>query len=249
MNYITFGGTYANQPQPNTRWEVSYNNGIVLKEGTGGWLDSGILELKLDKPISASSIKVEVFNSKSIHLRGRGGFTEIEDDRSTKPKATLIQYLPSAVTGDIIELSDTYKLYQDNKLIFEYLNAEKVKDSASNVKKQFPLSVVKVTQPDEIYKLGEGGKVIATIDVIYHSVKRAIVLNSISDKAGLINFGGDCDNGNYVLLISEKPFDFKDRSVNLYNAEWIFRQGLLNNGEFINEKEAEDLGLIIRHCD
>ena len=43
VNYITFGGTYPNQPQPNSMWRISYlRNGTwtVLEEGKGGWIDS-----------------------------------------------------------------------------------------------------------------------------------------------------------------------------------------------------------------
>ncbi len=104
INYITFGGTYDNQPQPNTTWIISYKkekDWEVIDYGVGGWIDSGIYEWKPEnmQPIKTKGIKVELYsNGKedlvSIHLRGRGGKSQSEDDTSTETKATLIQLLP-----------------------------------------------------------------------------------------------------------------------------------------------------------
>ncbi len=104
INYITFGGTYPNQPQPNTAWRISYRNNAVwtiIEEGTGGWIDSGIYvwDITDQQPITADAIKVELYsdgvnNLISIHLRGRGGDSTYGDDSATLPKATLIQLLP-----------------------------------------------------------------------------------------------------------------------------------------------------------
>ena len=103
VNYITFGGTYDNQPQPNSLWRVSYfynGNWTTLEEGVGGWIDSGIYEWGggSQTPIVASALRVQVYSDGvndlvNIHLRARGGRSSNVDDRSTTPKATLIQYL------------------------------------------------------------------------------------------------------------------------------------------------------------
>ncbi|WP_299113639.1 fibronectin type III domain-containing protein [uncultured Winogradskyella sp.] len=103
INYITFGGTYANQPQPNTMWRISYRTDGVwttLEEGQGGWIDSGIYEWggANVNPIEADALRVQFYSDGlnslvSIHLRGRGGISSNINDSATTPKATLIQYL------------------------------------------------------------------------------------------------------------------------------------------------------------
>ncbi len=104
INYITFGGVYPNQPQPNTAWRISYlNNSVwsIIEEGIGGWIDAGIYvwDNTDQQPITADAIKIELFSDGtndlvSIHLRGRGGDSSFGDDSATLPKATLIQLLP-----------------------------------------------------------------------------------------------------------------------------------------------------------
>jgi hypothetical protein len=103
INYITFGGSYDNQPQPNTMWRISYRNlgnWTTLDEGQGGWIDSGIYEWGggTENPIEADAIRVQLYSDGSndvihIHLRGRGGTSTAVNDSATTPKATLIQYL------------------------------------------------------------------------------------------------------------------------------------------------------------
>ncbi|MBU2920707.1 DUF5011 domain-containing protein [Winogradskyella psychrotolerans] len=106
INYVTFGGTYANQPQPNAMWRVSYLNNdewITIEEGQGGWIDSGIYEWdgRYESTITAAALRVQVYSDGetdlvSIHLRGRGGISNYRNDSGTETKATLIQYLPEA---------------------------------------------------------------------------------------------------------------------------------------------------------
>ncbi|MEM6717408.1 MAG: PKD domain-containing protein, partial [Cyanobacteria bacterium P01_C01_bin.147] len=108
INYITFGGTYPNQPQPSTLWRISYLSGgswVTLDEGQGGWIDSGIFEWDNTDgvPITADALRVQVFSDGdndlvSIHLRGRGGRSFGTNDSGTQTKATLIQYLPGEGT-------------------------------------------------------------------------------------------------------------------------------------------------------
>lgn len=110
FNYITFGGTYTNQPQPNAVWEISYlSQGVwyTLEEGVGGWIDSGIYEYDglFEKPVVAKALRVRIYSDGvndlvSIHLRGRGGVSFGVDDSDTFPKATLIQYLQKEPKAD-----------------------------------------------------------------------------------------------------------------------------------------------------
>ncbi|WP_439152381.1 PQQ-dependent sugar dehydrogenase [Winogradskyella sp.] len=104
VNYITFGGAYLNQPQPNSMWEISYfsdGNWVTLDSGQGGWINGGIFEWGggTQTPVETLGVRVQIFSDGnydlvSIHLRGRGGTSLIEaDDSATTPKAALIQYL------------------------------------------------------------------------------------------------------------------------------------------------------------
>ncbi len=105
INYVTFGGVYPNQPQPNALWRISYRNQgvwITLNEGQGGWLNAGIFEWggANQTAIIADALRVQVYSDgindvQSIHLRARGGVSNNENDATTTPKATLIQYLLS----------------------------------------------------------------------------------------------------------------------------------------------------------
>ncbi len=102
INYLTFGGTYPNQPQPYTMWKVEYRRDDewrVLREGQGGWLNTGIFVWGREggPMISGDAVRVSAFSDGehplwSIHLRGRGGVSAGEDDSGTEPKASLILY-------------------------------------------------------------------------------------------------------------------------------------------------------------
>ncbi|WP_400078679.1 PQQ-dependent sugar dehydrogenase [Winogradskyella sp. R77965] len=115
VNYITFGGAYPNQPQPNTMWRVSYlRSGVwyTIEEGQGGWIhnstgdnwaNTAIYEWDgTDKaPVYAEALRLQLYSDGtndlvSIHLRGRGGNTQFSngDDNDTEPKASLMQFLP-----------------------------------------------------------------------------------------------------------------------------------------------------------
>lgn len=103
VNYITIGGSYENQPQPNTLWRISYlNNGAwtILEEGQGGWIDSGIFVWggRTETPITIEGLRVQLYSDGqndlvSILVRGRGGLSNNINDTITETKATLIQYL------------------------------------------------------------------------------------------------------------------------------------------------------------
>ncbi|RYF61706.1 MAG: hypothetical protein EOO39_31405, partial [Cytophagaceae bacterium] len=81
INYITFGGVYTNQPQPNAMWKVQYRNAagnawVTLQSGKGGWIDGGNFQWSQAQAIVTKGIRVIVFSDGanplvSIHLRGR----------------------------------------------------------------------------------------------------------------------------------------------------------------------------------
>lgn len=126
INYITFGGSYPNQPQPNVLWKISYRldgTWIILDEGQGGWIDSGIFEWGggTENPIEADALRVQLYSDGhdviSIHLRGRGGLSNSINDTSTTPKATLIQYLaPGNSCGVTVPVNSI--LYCDGSWIY-----------------------------------------------------------------------------------------------------------------------------------
>lgn len=125
INYITFGGCYANQPQVNTLWKVSYradNKWIVLGEGKGGWVNnSGIFVWggENTQPIIATAVKVDLFtdgktNLVSPHVRARGGVSNKVNDSKKTPKASLIQlldYVPEVVVVEETELEKALKVF------------------------------------------------------------------------------------------------------------------------------------------
>ena len=126
INYITFGGSYPNQPQPDVLWKISYRldgNWIILDEGQGGWIDSGIFEWGggTENPIEADALRVQLYSDGSdiisIHLRGRGGISGSINDSSTTTKATLIQYLaPGNSCGVTVPVNSI--LYCDGSWIY-----------------------------------------------------------------------------------------------------------------------------------
>ena len=111
INYITFGGTYPNQPQPNTLWAISYYNGsswITLDQGSGGWIDSGTYEWggPTQNPIQATRLLLEIYSDGnndlvSIHIRARGSATNVRNDTDNPVKACLIQYLPGSGADNV----------------------------------------------------------------------------------------------------------------------------------------------------
>ncbi|MBU2923066.1 hypothetical protein KO504_17080 [Winogradskyella psychrotolerans] len=256
INYITVGGAYGNQPQADASWQISYikaDKKTVIESGVGDWLDAGIFEKKLVKPIVADELIVEVINSKSIHLRARGGVNDFLDDSSTSPKATLIQYLPVENQEPAVSTlaHGKYQLFKDNELIFQHVNAVKVLDSADNTKAMFKEAEVIVKQPDIEYLIGKGGNTIASIRATTFKNKLPLLVNEMTNLISEYHFGSEipCDSENSLYVISDEPFDFRDHPLNLYNVVWFFKNGLLNNGKPITEVEALSKGLILSHCD
>lgn len=126
INYITFGGTYPNQPQSNVLWKISYRldgNWITLDEGQGGWVDSGIFEWGggTETPIEADALKVQLYSDGSdmisTHIRGRGGISYSNNDSATTTKATLIQYLSPGNSCGVTIPANTI-LYCDGSWIY-----------------------------------------------------------------------------------------------------------------------------------
>lgn len=85
INYITLGGCYPNQPQTQSTYNISVlseGKWITIEKGVGGWLNNGIFEWRVDKPLLVDAVVISLYG-KSIHIRGR------KDDT----KAVLIQLL------------------------------------------------------------------------------------------------------------------------------------------------------------
>jgi len=110
INYITIGGAYENQPQPNTPWAIQYwdsenekwidvpkaHNGWEADtlNGVGGWINNGVFQWRGLEPIVTTKLRIIAYcdttdefvdndTLKSIHFRGTNG----------EVKSVLIQYL------------------------------------------------------------------------------------------------------------------------------------------------------------
>ena len=101
INYITFGGCYPNQPQTKSTYNISILTGgrwLTIAKGVGGWLNDGIFEWRIDKPLLVDAVIISLYGE-SIHIRGR------KDDT----KAVLIQllyYEDTNVAQDIINANN-----------------------------------------------------------------------------------------------------------------------------------------------
>jgi len=115
INYITVTGTYGNQPQPHTGWSIQIDkdgtwvnlakadNGWpedTLK-GVGGWVNDGLLELKLMQPVVTTKLRFCAYaNPDSLaddtttfaDSLWSFSFTGLKKS-SSSPNACLIQYL------------------------------------------------------------------------------------------------------------------------------------------------------------
>ena len=151
VNYITFGGSYPNQPQPNTMWRVSYlRSGVwhTIEEGQGGWINNSTGDNWANTaiyewdgtdqaPLYAEALRLQLYSDGtndlvSIHLRGRGGNTQFSNgaDTNTEPKASLMQFLPftsyttidNIVAGNQSSCDSSDNTYSQD-LIVTYTNA------------------------------------------------------------------------------------------------------------------------------
>ena len=112
INYITCGGVYGNQLQPNTFWAVQIwendqwttlakaQNGWHADslQGQAGWLNAGILKWRGLEPVVTTKLRIIAYSMPdsdlvSIHFRGRGADGLIVQDSNEPTKAVLIQYL------------------------------------------------------------------------------------------------------------------------------------------------------------
>jgi len=115
INYITATGPYGNQPQPHTGWAIQYwgddawqniakaDNGWpedTLK-GVGGWVNDGLLELKLMQPIVTTKLRIIAYANPDSLADDTTTFADSlwsfviigRQMSSSSPKACLIQYL------------------------------------------------------------------------------------------------------------------------------------------------------------
>ncbi|MGL1935049.1 MAG: PKD domain-containing protein, partial [Fibrobacterales bacterium] len=147
INYITFGGTYPNQPQPNAVWKIQYSlhdSWTDIETGTGGWINSGIYEWggSEQPPITADSMRVIVYSDgvhdlTSIHLRGRGAQSTEEDDSHTTPKATLIQYVPLTID---LPSSNEHTSSSSEAQVLSNSSTDTYSESASNTSSPISMS-------------------------------------------------------------------------------------------------------------
>ncbi len=103
INKIQLGGSYGNQPQPNTAWKLQYRlNGTwnTFDSGVGDWLDGGIYQWggESQTPIVADGFRLLCFSHEgsdivSLSLRGRGARAGSVDDSSQPIKAYLLQFV------------------------------------------------------------------------------------------------------------------------------------------------------------
>ncbi|WP_036155683.1 immunoglobulin-like domain-containing protein [Maribacter forsetii] len=248
INYITFGGTYPNQPQPNSMWRISYErNGIwtVLEEGKGGWIDSGIYEWGGGDqyPIEADALRVQVYSDGnsdlvSIHLRGRGGISGSVDDSSTATKATLIQYLPGDhgpdTTAPVITLNGA------NPQVIElgegYTELGATTDDGSPVDIDSSSFMDVVGSYNIVYSstdgINESEDVVRVVDVI-DTTAPIITLNGANPQVielgdGYTELGASTDDGSLVTIDSGSFMD----AVGSYDIVYSSTDGI---------NEAEDV--------
>lgn len=223
VNYITFGGAYANQPQSQTMWEISYfNNGnwIILESGQGGWIDGGIYEWGgvEQVPITTQGIRVKAYSDGtndvvSIHFRGRGGTSLAEaDDSATQPKASLIQYLPPG-NGCGINIPINGMLYCDG----DWINGEDPSNNSGDKD---------VILGDGIYTINEDDLV--QVNNLEVSPNASLIIkegSSLTVNGNLVNNGSielQSTSSKYSSLIvqgtSTGDVSYK-RHVNNYNVD------------------------------
>ena len=116
INFVTWGGVYINQPQPNTPWAFEYWDGtgwITLLDGTGGAWDDGektwpytpgissdaqsVWMVPEEDAVSTKKIRLAAWSDGqtplwSYHVRARGGACLSVDDTANPFKAVLVQY-------------------------------------------------------------------------------------------------------------------------------------------------------------
>ena len=115
INYITCGGVYGNQLQPNTFWGVQIwaddqwqnlakaANGWKSDSlvGKAEWLNDGILKWRGLEPVVTTKLRIIAYSMPdsdlvSIHFRARGGDGINIKDAEEETKAIMIQYLDFA---------------------------------------------------------------------------------------------------------------------------------------------------------
>jgi hypothetical protein len=115
INYITVTGVYVNQPQPTTGWAVQFDSAGTWKniakadngwpadtiKGIAGWINDGLLELKLMEPIVTTKLRFCAYANPDsladgVESRSDSVWSWSWTGRklsSSAPNATLIQYL------------------------------------------------------------------------------------------------------------------------------------------------------------
>jgi hypothetical protein len=140
VNFITWGGIYGNQPQPNTIWELQYWDGEaweILIDGIGGTFDEGDTLWPYtpgvdsdaqsiwmtEDPITTTKMRLCAFSDGvnpfwSFVIRCRGGACISADDERDNPfKAVLVQWSdlvdPTAIGSEALVQPSKFALHQN----------------------------------------------------------------------------------------------------------------------------------------
>ena len=143
INYITVTGCYGNQAQPHTGWAVQIDSAGTWKnlakaangwpadtlKGIGGWVDDGLLELRLMRPVVTSKLRFCAYaNPDSL----ADGIASISDSlwsmvftgrkmSAESPHACLIQYLDYSEAQATNQMTDTMNLALLNEAVVSTL--------------------------------------------------------------------------------------------------------------------------------
>lgn len=261
VNYITLGGSYSNQSQDSTSWNITYiEDGVskTLAEGVGGWLSNGVYEWKNEEGyITITQLRFEALNGVSTHLRGRGGSASGfgSDDSKNIQKSALVQLLPKDEIEEEEDIASvgSYEIYKDSIFVDKYQTQKNGLIIARKLKYDFPSSLVELRQPNYILDFQDEreSRVVAKITEMKMPIKKIFILKTSkysSDVVGGREIGNGCGNSRFFLT-SIEPFDFKGMTITLNNAVWVAQSSLLNNGVEITELEALSKGLLKFKCE
>jgi hypothetical protein len=132
INYITITGCYDNQPQPHTGWAIQMDSAGTWKnlakadngwpadtsKGIGGWVDNGLLELRLMQPVVTRKLRFCAYaNPDSL----ADGIARSSDSlwsmiftgrkmSAEAPNACLIQYLDYSQAQATNKMTDKINL-------------------------------------------------------------------------------------------------------------------------------------------
>ena len=132
INYITITGPFDNQPQPHTGWSIQIDSAGTWKnlakadngwpadtlKGIGGWVDNGLIELRLIQPVVTSKLRFCAYANPDSLADGIESFSDSlwsmvftgRKMSASAPNACLIQYLDYSDTEATNEMTDKINL-------------------------------------------------------------------------------------------------------------------------------------------